>query len=84
MPPALELTGGFAWIDGDTATVFFSVTNTGGDDTLTDAESDVAEDAQFLGRSVCSNDTASVERRDAINVAPTDWTIFNRAAAGWN
>lgn len=28
-------------IDGDTATVFFSVSNAGGDDTLTDAESDV-------------------------------------------
>lgn len=76
LPPALELSGGFAWIDGDTATVFFSVTNTGGDDTLTHAESDVAEDAQFLGRSVCNNDTGSVERRDAISVAPTDWTIF--------
>lgn len=79
LPPSLEFSGAFAWIDGDKATVFFSITNTGGDDMLTDAESDFGKESQFFGRSVCNNDRGSAERRDSIAVAAMDWTILKPA-----
>jgi len=79
LPPSLEFSGAFAWIEGDKATVFFSITNIGGDDTLTDAESDFGQESQFFGRSVCDNDRGSVERRDSIDVAAMDWTILKPA-----
>lgn len=49
LPPSLELSGAFAWRDGDKLSVYFSITNTGGRDVLKAATSDVAEEGRLVG-----------------------------------
>lgn len=76
LPPSLELSGAFAWRDGDKISVYFSITNTGGRDVLKAATSDVAEEGRLVGEDRCTNDTESGSPQDSIQVLPSDWTIF--------
>lgn len=71
-------------IDGDTATVFFSVSNAGGDDTLTDAESEVLKMRNSsVGLSVITT-PGPLSAVTRLTWPRLTGRFSNRAAAGWN